>query len=356
MRRRIAGVFTGLFLLSAWLARPVMGQSTISPTVKHVVKLPATISRVGDTVTLNYVWQDSLRIRMVERYKPVDSALVKGLRDSLAGARVVIASLQKTVDSLLHLPAPQPTPTPTPAPAPSPSESYPNRPASYTKVLTRLDQSQAVPAGDGERYLAGFNNTWSIVGGSGTTTRMDDPTAVTSPPSVWRVYEAKGSYGTGTPGTGGSSSFGRWGLPINAPSLYVSVWVKWSPGFVHHPVSEKFLRLAINNEAEALLIQSSHNGNFLRASNEQIGVAYEPQNGAQPTSGVWHRIEVLVVRGQNGSLKAWLDGQLRLNYSGPMATAGNFTTFEIHSTRGGGGETLTADQWFMVDDVFLATP
>jgi len=280
---------------------------------------------------------------------PVDSTAYNA-------ALATIGALRDTITTLRAAPPPSPAPVDSAPTTPPPATgSYPNRPTSYTKTLAEFTASYPVPVGTNyELYISGAA-PWSMVGNSNVTLQSD-PTAGGSPPGVWRVYEPKGTYGGGVPGTGSSTGFGRWGLPINSPSVYGSVWVKWSPGFWFHTTSQKFIRMDMVGASQAFLIQASHNSDFLRSSDEQAGIGIEPQISTLPSTGVWHQIEFVAVRGTSGSLRVWLDGQLRVSYNGRMATTGNFATFELHSEMGGGGMVLPADQWFMVDHLLVAGP
>lgn len=359
-------------LLPLLLAAPLSAQTPVCSAAALTTKVGTDSVRFsGSKVTLFYRFTNPLRVTCTGGV--ADSSALLATRDTLTTVR---AALKAATDSLAKWPSTTPAPTPAPTPTPAPVDTtkpavgaYPNRPATYSKVVGELDMAQAIPAsvgGSNERPLTGgkITGAWTIVGGDGTVTRQSDASAPGSAPNVWRVLMPAGSAGGScdpgvengcATGTGSSTGYGRWGLPINANTLYASLWVKWSPNFWFQQVSQKFLRLDIAGGAQALLIQASHNGVFLRASNEQLGQAYEPRIGTQPSRGVWHQVEILVTRGANGSLKAWLDGQLRLDYTGAMATLGPFSTFEVHSEMGGGSALLVADQWFAVDHVFLAT-
>lgn len=374
MRRSLAW----LVLLGAVVAFPLNGQTPACTVSKNPRATPATpkgVTWANGTLKGFYITGGDSTAWTCTKFPAVtvvDTAATKALADSSAQLLAVRTSLKAATDALkvatdslaklTAAPTPPPPPpvdtTPTPPPV---GGSYPNRPATYTKVLAEFSGACPVPAGSAYELAISGCAPWTIVGNANVT-QVDDPTDPSSPPKVWRVTMPAGGSGcspvTGengcATGTGSSTGFGRWGLPINATTVYASVWVKYSPNFWFQQISQKFLRLDIAGGAQALLIQASHNGDFLRASNEQIGQAYDPQITTLPSRGVWHQVEILVVKGQGGSLKAWLDGQLRLNYAGPMATAGNFTTFELHSEMGGGSFRLLQPQWFQIGHVLVA--
>lgn len=271
-----------------------------------------------------------------------------------------------TVHDTVKVPTP-PVVTPPPVDSSPPvvtppgNGSYPNRPASYTKVLGEMDFSQAVPPGSAyERYLTG-QTIWSVVSdadASGSNwSVVSDPTAPRSPASVWQLRMKKGTYGGGVPGVGGGTGFGQIGRPINSSAVYASFWIKWSAGFRFHDVSQKMVRMDMSGAGQAFLLQTKHDGAYFRASDEQAGIAYEPQDGSAPSTGVWHQVELLVVRGNPGTVKVWVDGKPRISYTNlPVAGTGNFMTFSIDSYMGGGGMVLPADQSFTLDHLFVAGP
>lgn len=239
----------------------------------------------------------------------------------------------------------------TPPPPPPSGGTFANKPSNYTRVLSELDMSMAVPSGAGnERYVPGLNNVWSVIyDGSGTSnwTRMDDPTAPHSRSSVWQLRFPKGTWSDGH----GSGNLGR-ALP-NVNEVYVSYWIKWDSQFEFHTISSKHLRFEKSNGN--FLIQARHNNNYFRASDEGIGTAYEPQDGSQPALGVWHQVEVLVRTGSPGTVKVWIDGQIRTNYTN-LPVTGPFRAFSIDGHLGGGGMTKTRDSFYWIDHLYIATP
>jgi len=236
--------------------------------------------------------------------------------------------------------------------------SYPNRPANFTTVISDLNLNQDVPAGSGERFVAGLGNTWSVIydgdgSGGSNFSRATDATAPQSPSGVWRLHVPGGTYGT--PGSGGGHSFGSLGRPLpNVQQVYVSVHVKWSNPYTNNPISTKWLRFE-DGAGGNLLIQYSHNNDFLRASDESIGQAYEPQNGSRPTLGVWHQVEVLLMQGNPGTVRVWVDGQLRTNYTNLRVNTVPWNAFSLDAYFGGGGTAIPQDQDYWIDHVFIAT-
>ncbi len=227
-------------------------------------------------------------------------------------------------------------------------------------MISELDMSQAVPGGTGERYLAGLGNTWSVIyddWGSGSHwEQTTDATAPGSPASVWRLNMPAGSYGGGVPGSGSGTDFGAIGRPLpDLHEVYISEWIKWDPTFEFHPISTKHMRLDQTGHTQAFLLQASHNSEFLRASDEEIGQAYDPTISTMPTLGIWHQLEVLLVAGDPGTVKIWLDGVLRTDHSDAPLT-GPFSTLQIDGYFGGGGMVKTVDSYYEIDHIFIAAP
>lgn len=230
---------------------------------------------------------------------------------------------------------------------------YPHRPANYTTVIPGLNFSQAVPAGGGnERYLASPSNAWSVIfdadgSGGSNFSQVTDPTAPGSPADVWRLRFAAGTWSSG-------HSIGYLGRALpSVNEVYISFWIKWDPQFEFNTISTKLVRLQV--PGGYVLIQARHSADYLRASDESIGQAYEPQNGAQPALGVWHQVEIQLIRGDPGTVRVWVDGQLRTSYTN-LPVSGPFSTLSIDGHLGGGGMTKVRDSFYWLDDVFIATP
>jgi len=135
--------------------------------------------------------------------------------------------------------------------------------------------------------------------------------------------------------------------------IYISLRVRWDAQYEWHSISNKFVRLEPGN----CLFQSKHNSEYLRPSCESIGQAYEPQINKNPADGQWHHLELLVVQGNPGTVKWWVDGELRVNHTNlQVGGGGAFQTLNIDSYMGGGGMTKSRDSYRSIDHIFVATP
>jgi hypothetical protein len=275
--------------------------------------------------------------------------------DSAAGRCILPATRVDT----LWLPAPSPTDstpadtTPPPPPPPPPSGLYPNRPASYTRVISDMDMSAVVPQGNAERPVGATGWTLIYDGNPSNFSLVTDATSPQSPGTVWRLRMRAGTYGGGVEGVGSGSSFGNIGRPVPGNALYLSYWIKWSANWKWHSVSTKHLRFCNDNVIIPAIGRGG--GSWLRAEALNPGIGYEPQVNVPLTTGVWHHIEVVIVGGASGTIKTWVDGQNRTNYTGVnVPCSGQIVS--IDGYMGGGGMVIPADQWYDLDHVFVATP
>jgi hypothetical protein len=255
--------------------------------------------------------------------------------------------------------------------APPQGGLYPNRPSNYTNVTAEMDFGQAVPAGPPpsgvDRVVSGANKgRWAVIydeaemGGTGSNwSQMTDATAPLGG-GVWRLRQGPpGPYGGGVLGQGPGFGFGNvftTSVPGNANELYFSLRIKWDANYEYHPISTKFLWFSPGG----ILIQLHEGGNWLRP--EILDAGYEwwgtPQVNTQPQWGVWHHIEVLIKRGNQGSIQIWMDGQLRSNFTNirvPLAN-GAWADFNLTGHLGGGGMTKTRDSYYWIDHILIATP
>lgn len=238
------------------------------------------------------------------------------------------------------------TTTPPVVQPPPTSAATPNRPASFTKTVADFGFDVAVPSGCGNERTVSAAPLWSVIYDCGDNGASNWTRTTVDGRTVWQMRQAAGSWTDGH-GTGNV------GLPLaNVKAAYVSVWVKWDAQYESHPISTKFLEF---EGAGNCLGQYRHDNNFLRSACEAIQQAYEPQNGAEPTRGVWHQIEWLMQAGSPGTAKIWLDGQLRTSYTN-LPVVGPFSAFKIVGHLGGGGMTKTRDSFYWLDRVVVATP
>ena len=238
---------------------------------------------------------------------------------------------------------------------PSGSAVYPNRPTNYSTVLGEFDASASVPAG-GQTQRVVVGTPWSVIYdgiNGGTTgsnwTRVSDATAPQSPPYVWQLHFPPGTWDTGH---GFGNLFTT--LPPTNSELYLSLWIKWDPNYEWHPISNKFLWF----DAGQILVQALEGGTYLHAEDLDIPTWFTPQTNTPITLGVWHHVEVQLVRGAAGMVKVWMDGGLKTSYTGTLISPANnaWADFVLTGHRGGGAFTNTRDSYYWVDHIFIAAP
>lgn len=240
-----------------------------------------------------------------------------------------------------------------------------------TTLFDELDFSQSVPAwsdngagGGAERALAAPKAAWSVVSdpnpatGEGifATTRAGGPKSASS---VWEFRANAGAVGGGVEGAGSSGGYGDLGRAINLSEFGIALGFYLSTGFHVHTISHKLFHFEMAGASQFFLVQLAHNLDFFRASDENAGVAYEPQDGSAVSDGTWHQLEIWLKRGAAGTgrLKVWCDGVLRNSVTNlAIAPTGNFTTISLDTTMGGGGYTLSAPQLMAVDHLSIYTP
>lgn len=311
------------------------------PDAPAITGLIDSLTRTQTALVLS----ERLLIQRIQRL-PDNSPALKQIVDSIAKA---------------HAPAP-PRPVPVaatpagtapPSPAPAPGV-YRNWPQNYTRIIADLDLGPNLkpgpctgrPNGD-ERFIDGLNMTWSTIFDCWAPGQPSHWTPVVEDGrTAWRLL-----YPIGDPSQPlGAGNLGR-PLP-NLKEVFIAYWVKWDRAFEFHSISTKHIRLQKSNGN--FLVQASHNRDFLRASDEGIGQAYEPQNGSMPTLGTWHLVEVLIRVGSPGTVRIWLDGQLRTNYTS-LPVTGPFQTISFDGHLGGGASRKTRESWIWYDRIFVAT-
>lgn len=374
---RIPATLLPLLLLAAPLQAQQSGCSYAG--TERPANLDTTVTYPGKTVS-RYPFRNMLVSVLCPAGTTPSATAIRGLIDSLTTAhtdlvtseRLLIQRIQQlpdtsrrlklTLDSIAkaHTPAPKAIPPAPPASttaasaAPPAPGTFPNWPQNYTRIIADLDLGPNLkpgpctgrPNGD-ERFIDGLGMTWSTI--------FDCPAA--GQPSRWTPMVEDGRtawrllYPIGDPSQPlGAGNIGR-PLP-NLNEVYIAYWVKWDRFFEFHSVSTKHIRLQKSNGN--FLVQASHNRDFLRASDEGIGQAYEPQNGSMPALGVWHLVEVLLRVGSPGTVQVWLDGQLRTNYRSFPVT-GPFQTISFDGHLGGGASRKTRESWIWYDRIFVAT-
>jgi hypothetical protein len=236
------------------------------------------------------------------------------------------------------------------------SELYPNRPNNYTTVLGEFDGSATVPSGwivgGGERSILG--TAWRIIydanadGSASNWARVVDSTAPQSPPYVWQLTMYPGTWDTGH-GYGNIFTI----LPPSTHEMYVSIRFKLDSLYEWHPISNKWLWFDPN-----VLVQLDEGSRHLPFDNPVLNFFPIPQVNSRPSEGVWHQVEVLLVRGSSGTAKVWLDGVLHVNYTGVNISPENnqWANWLLTGHRGGGGETKTRTSYWWIDHIFIAAP
>lgn len=209
----------------------------------------------------------------------------------------------------------------------------PNLPAGMT-LLDELDFSQTVPAGTGERNIAAPKQNWVV---KDVFTKITDDGE-----DAWTFSRPAGVYDPpGTPGVGSSTSFGAVEYPLNnVTEIYGCLKFKLTANYVKHIVSEK-LFMFFTNAGQALHCQMSHNGDWFRGSDEDIGEPYEVQNAHAPTLGTAGILEVHFKKGNPGIARCWYDNQSVFDYTDrPVMPSTSLNAFSLNSTMGGGGNIL----------------
>lgn len=235
-----------------------------------------------------------------------------------------------------------------------------NKPPAYT--LTReINFSQSIPAGVGggaigtgaQRAITGATNWYAIYDADGSggsnwsqITASDEPG---SPSTAWRLHFEAGTYNDGT--THGNVFTILSGGPTG---LYGCYSIRYDPAFLWHPISNKHINLSI--AGGLWIIQSLEAPNmWLRVHNMVTDTLFTPTINTPITLGVWHIIEFHIAQGSPGTIKVWVDGELRTNVTNSNFTIA-FQEFGLYGHRGGGGETLAADCYYDLGHIYLATP
>jgi hypothetical protein len=258
-------------------------------------------------------------------------------------------------------------PSPTPSASVSPDELYPHRPASFTHS-NDLDFSQTPPGmpDDRDRPIEG-TDWFQIFHFSGP---VEDPIANWSQSSgVWRGHWAPGAYGGGVIGQGGGHGIGNvftygpnYEFLSNSPTrLYMSLRVYFDfDASQWHPISNKFVNIA--GDHSQILMQLREGDNWRHA--EELGAegyksfwvddgdtAGQVDNPSVPTKK-WVQLELLIDI-PNHVYKIWQDGVLTTNAT-PTFSSTSMNTIGVNAFRGGGGETLTEDLYYMYDHFHIA--
>jgi len=221
---------------------------------------------------------------------------------------------------------------------------YANRPANYTKIISDYAFSEALPGNDQDQPFG--TGGWSMIGGS-QITRVNDPTAPTSPPEAlqWQF----------DPGPGGTSVGNVYRvLDRSVSQIYVAFALWHDPNFEWNTISNKLFYWEDGNT----ILQSRHNDDFLSLYIGAYDRVFDP-NAYHPVisdfNGRWVNIEYIIKRGNPGLLKVWMNGKLVADHAVQVPMISSWSEVSINSTWGGGG-TRTRTSFGRGDHILIATP
>lgn len=244
-------------------------------------------------------------------------------------------------------PAPPPPPPPAPPPPPPSTGLYPNRPSTFTRIVTDYAMNALPPGGTWADRSIGDGSGWGIVG---NPTRVSDAGDPLSPSWVMQwTYPA----GQGTPTTSFSAGKIYHSLP-NATEFYIAFSVWHDPSFEWNAVSNKLVMLF--GENTDIAFQSRHNATYWNIIDQKNDVSYDPNvsPGTNPT-GRWVKVEYQFRLGAGGYLKMWTDGNLVHNRTGTnfQNTANEIA---LDGTWGGGNGPSRRTSTRRIGHIFIATP
>lgn len=202
---------------------------------------------------------------------------------------------------------------------------------------------------------------WS--GGNGVVSIASDPTAPKSPTSVGEWTYPAGFQAGSSPGMMEFDNLN------NSTQLYLSFWMKLSPGFQgQSSATNKVMFFWINNHP-AVFLSNQGSGTTapllptIRYQGDVDSRAYFNQNvGTQQamTRGVWRKWEVLLLMntpGQaNGVIRFWVDGQKVGEYTdvGFRNSAIAFQYLFLQPIWGGTSGTVSTTQYLWIDHLYLS--
>ena len=225
---------------------------------------------------------------------------------------------------------------------------WPNEPAGFTQVSDYAFGDSIAVA----RFFTIGGGWGGAYNEGGHGTRVDDPGAPFSPPSVLQIKYPAG-FG------GGSAPFTAFieGLPP-LQQVFAGFWWKVSDHWHGHPSSvNKIVFVMLGNDALIFNMYGPPGGPYaITAVPEFAGIRpsiYRPLAGAPTvTLGAWHRIEILADR-TTGSVKWWMDGTPVGSATMPF-NAGGFTGLKFSPTWGGLGSTKSHDDYYWYDHVRMS--
>ena len=284
---------------------------------------------------------------------------------------------QSSVLSIVDGSTPAPAPSPTPSPTPAPTGTHPNEPAGFTRYasqpmdsIANADYYPSDPNGGGRlSIIVDSTNPGSSKNvaqllfpagfGSGSAPESMYPRANPYTPQPRQLYVhffvklSANWYGNTTAGVN-KILFVTFGVGGNDPSGSAVIEFLGMGGI---DGTEQALQPSVSPEG-AISMNGQPGPSF------SLGVNRVPYTFASQVSrGVWHRFEALITINtpglENGGVKWWWDGTLYGDYSNQIRWSGDgaalFQNVVWSPTYGGGaGQTLTANQWMSLKDLFVS--
>jgi uncharacterized protein YjdB len=159
--------------------------------------------------------------------------------------------------------------------------------------------------------------------------------------------------------------------PVNATTIYVAAWIKFSPNWQSHNSGvNKILHLWIGGGNHVVITAAGRSftgSSPLTARISLQGISGGGNNpdgsgtyesSAQFVRGQWHKIEVVGVANtagaNNGSLKLYIDGVLATQCSGINFGGTSWTSVTWAPVWGGTGDQIAATQYEYMDHIYLS--
>lgn len=172
-------------------------------------------------------------------------------------------------------------------------------------------------------------------------------------------------------GIGGGFAPSTLERPVNATTIYVATWIKFSPNWQSHSSGvNKILHLWIGGGNHVVITAAglSYTGSSAltpRISLQGIsgGGNNSDGSGTYESStpfirGQWHKVEVVAVANtagtNNGSVKLYLDGALVTQCSGINFGGTSWSLVSWAPVWGGTGDVLAATQYEYMDHIYLS--
>jgi hypothetical protein len=243
-----------------------------------------------------------------------------------------------------------------PPPPPPPGGSV--EPPGLTMISNRAFNSTTASYGPGE------DGWWDS--DNGALAIVQDATAPQSPSNVARMTFSGGMSGGYAP-----STLER---QVNATTLYVAAWVKFSSNWQSHLSGvNKILHFWIGGGNKLVITAAGYDpvgpltgrislqGVVSGGNNNDGGITGTYESNLQFVRGAWTKIEVIAVANTsgaaNGSVKLYLNGVLATQCSGIKFTNDTnpgFTLFSWAPVWGGTGDTVSSTMYEYMDHVYIS--